>query len=890
MSLPAGTRLGPYEIVAPLGAGGMGEVYRAKDTKLNRDVAIKVLPESFALDADRVARFTREAQVLASLNHPNIAAIYGIEDSAIVMELVSGEDLSAHVARGAMPLSEALPIAKQIADALEAAHEQGIVHRDLKPANIKVRADGTVKVLDFGLAKALDPNASGATADAMNSPTMTARATQIGMIIGTAAYMSPEQARGKSVDKRADIWAFGVVLYEMLSGRRAFVGDDISITLANVLKDDVNWGALPASTPPRVRALIARCLERDIRARLRDIGEARIVLGHPPEAASAADTPRRAGRSWMVAGALAMAALAAATAWYAKPVPVLPLRRIELPANMAGLPTPGMVGAQRPALSRDGASVAYVDSGHLWVRGLEAVDSRDLGAVPPDTHALAWSTDGRTLAFAAEQTLRTIPATGGATFVVGRIPGTGRLMGLVWSPEGQLVMAVWRGDLCSVPATGGELTVRLAVDASKEVDFHEVALAPNGGLIVSTHLRASSDIRVELVDGVKRTALWDGTGVTRVVYSGPDVALVQRTAPNTGVWMAHWAAGRLDLASAQPVAAGAVWFAAADDGSLLYGLPSQVPSTWVWSDRTGRLTTLPGAPHDIVTKATLSPDGRRVAFAARKSGKTDIFVRELDTGADTQLTFTSPDTKGIKFNPSNTDPFDAVQSPTWFPSGDRLVYAAGGVESASLVSQRADRAEPAQPMVPGELGLVSSDGRFLLSLVPDRGAAHLRLYAIAADGSLGPPQVVLDPTKEPDVNAFEVSRDGRLLAYTSRETVTRLYLTSWPDARGRVPVDENGRDPHFSPDGRELFYVTSAADSTGRATESLMHVPIVSVSPVKIGLPNTIYTERAGGPSLQEFNVAPDGQRFLLRMPVARTSADGAKLVYVQNWRAGLKK
>ncbi len=258
MPLTTGTRLGPYEIISPLGAGGMGEVFRARDTKLNRDVAIKVLPESFALDADRVARFTREAQVLASLNHPNIAAIYGIEEQgntralldgargamsesrmALVMELVDGEDLSAHIARGAMPLADVLPIAKQIADALEAAHEQGIIHRDLKPANVKVRADGMVKVLDFGLAKAMDP-AGAASADAMNSPTLTARATEMGMIIGTAAYMAPEQAKGRAVDRRADIWAFGVVLHEMLTGRRLFEAEDISETLAAVLTRDVN--------------------------------------------------------------------------------------------------------------------------------------------------------------------------------------------------------------------------------------------------------------------------------------------------------------------------------------------------------------------------------------------------------------------------------------------------------------------------------------------------------------------------------------------------------------------------------------------------------------------------------------------------------------------------
>ncbi len=285
MSLSDGTRLGSYEILSALGAGGMGEVYRARDTRLDRDVAIKLLPEVFAADAERLARFQREAKVLASLNHPHIGAIYGLEDAggvtALVMELVEGEDLARRLSRGAIPLDEALPIARQIAEALEAAHEQGIVHRDLKPANIMVRLDGAVKVLDFGLAKALEP-AAGTGANVTPSPTITSPAiTQMGIILGTAAYMSPEQVKGRQADKRSDVWAFGVVLYEMLSGRRAFEGDDISDTLASVLRQDIDMTALPAATPPPVRRLVARCLDRDVRRRLRDIGEARVVLEDP---------------------------------------------------------------------------------------------------------------------------------------------------------------------------------------------------------------------------------------------------------------------------------------------------------------------------------------------------------------------------------------------------------------------------------------------------------------------------------------------------------------------------------------------------------------------------------------------------------------------------------
>jgi len=386
MSLAPGTKLGPYEILAPLGAGGMGEVYRARDARLDRDVAIKILPDLFAQDPERLARFEREAKSLAALNHPNIAAIYGIEETtsevvvrALIMELVEGEDLSAIIARGAIPLSDMLPIARQIADALEAAHEQGIVHRDLKPANVKVRPDGTVKVLDFGLAKAMDPAGASAAGNASNSPTLTARATQMGMIIGTAAYMSPEQAKGKAVDRRADIWAFGVVLYEMLTGRRAFEGEDISTTLAAVLMREPDWTALPANTPPALVTLIQRCLERDPKQRLRDIGEARLLLsnpqtmsGRPAEAAAPVTRSGGSRTGWAVAGVAAIAAAVFGALWLTGFSKSPTSARVE--ALLA--PPPGSTIGAGFALSPDGQRLVLTainqETGvsSLWIREL----------------------------------------------------------------------------------------------------------------------------------------------------------------------------------------------------------------------------------------------------------------------------------------------------------------------------------------------------------------------------------------------------------------------------------------------------------------------------------------------------------------------------------------
>ena len=369
MSLTPGTRIGPYEVAGSLGAGGMGEVYRATDPNLKRQVAIKVLPAALAGDAERLARFQREAEVLAALNHPHIAAIYGLEKSggttALVMELVDGEDLSQRIARGAIPLDEALPIATQIAEALEAAHELGIIHRDLKPANIKVRADGTVKVLDFGLAKALDSSPASATAD--DSPTITSPAmTMRGMVLGTAAYMAPEQAKGQAVDRRADVWAFGAVLYEMLTGRRAFKGEDITDTIVAVVSKEPDWGALPAAVPAGLRRLLTRCLKKDAKARLQAIGDARILIEdaeHESASAPLVETKQRdaSGRRWRAAAAMAILAAVAATVGVVVGRSLSKAERRPTLGPMSRLTSaPGL--STDPSISADGRLMAYASN------------------------------------------------------------------------------------------------------------------------------------------------------------------------------------------------------------------------------------------------------------------------------------------------------------------------------------------------------------------------------------------------------------------------------------------------------------------------------------------------------------------------------------------------
>ena len=463
-----GSRLGPYEVTAKLGEGGMGEVWRATDSRLRREVAVKVLPAAFTADRERLARFEREAQTLAALNHPNIAAIYGLEESngtrALVMELVEGEDLSTRIAHGPLPVAEALAIARQIAEALEAAHEQGIVHRDLKPANVKVRADGTVKVLDFGLAKAMEPAAgAGARAELAHSPTLTSHGTQLGVILGTAAYMAPEQARGGAVDKRADLWAFGVVLFEMLTGRSLFAGETVSDTLAGVLKTDVDLAALPAATPRAVRELLRRCLERNPRNRLRDAGDARLVLDDalagrrdgveaPPVAAAPA--AHRLGRwlPWAIA-AIASAIAIAAVVRPPRAAPASPPSAIRFHLQPLESVSPTRRGSFF-TLSPDGRVLAVTADGALWVRPLDAVEPRRIEGAEDATYPF-WSPDGAWIGFFSGGQLRRVARDGGPAQRLCDAP-EGR--GAAWSPEGVIVFSPHLGarGLWRVSGQGGQ--------------------------------------------------------------------------------------------------------------------------------------------------------------------------------------------------------------------------------------------------------------------------------------------------------------------------------------------------------------------------------------------------------------------------------------------------
>ena len=532
MSLTPGTTLGPYEVIAEIGKGGMGEVYRARDTKLDRDVALKVLPQAFTDDPDRLARFEREAKVLASLNHPNIGHIYGLEEAegqkALVLELVEGPTLAERIKQGPIPVDEALPIAKQIAEALEAAHEQGIIHRDLKPANIKVKGDGTVKVLDFGLAKAFQPDASDVSASMSPTISLTAAATQMGMVIGTAAYMAPEQAKGKVVDKRADVWAFGAVLFEMLTGQKPFVGDDVSDTLALVLKFEPEWDALPSDTPLRIRQLIQTCLQKDPKQRVRDIGDARLAMqgvfettvgssseqgGSPPLAVWQRPTPA-------AIAALALLVVGGAAVWgLIGAAPSSPSLVARFPIPLASDQTFSFTTRPLVAISPDGTHVVYAANSSLWLR---PVDQLQAIQVPGTEQAEGpfFSADGQSIGFWANDQLKKVSVSGGAPVTLADVPTSP--FGASWGADDMILFGQPEGVL-QVPGASGTPELLIPLEAADLV--HGPQMLPGGEWVLLTVRRLGqswdeAQIVAQSVTTGERAVLIDGGRDGRYLPTG----------------------------------------------------------------------------------------------------------------------------------------------------------------------------------------------------------------------------------------------------------------------------------------------------------------------------------------------------------------------------------
>ncbi|HKA37724.1 MAG TPA: protein kinase, partial [Thermoanaerobaculia bacterium] len=809
MTIPPGSRLGPYEVLSPLGAGGMGEVYRARDSRLDRSVAIKVLPEEFFEDRDRVARFEREAKALAALTHAGIAAVHSFEAlegrHLLVMELVEGEGLDVRIARGPIPIDEALPIARQIAGALEAAHDRGIVHRDLKPANVMVGHDGKVKLLDFGLAKALDAEAaSGGTPSLTQSPTLTGRATVAGVILGTAAYMSPEQARGKPVDKRADIWAFGAVLYEMLTGRRAFEGETVSDMLAAVLKTDPDWKALPEGTPPNVRKVLHRCLERDRDRRFHDIADARIDLEASPDEPFAATQPgaaepraKRPIAAWAAAGVLfVLAAVLAAMLLSRRASPRPPVRASILfpPKTQLGLDT---IQPGPPTISPDGRSIVFVlkeatGARRLWLRRIDWPDARPIDGTDDASYPF-WSPDSRNIGFFSEHKLKKVPATGGPVLSVCDAPNA---KGGAWSPDDIILFSPsFSSPIFRVPAGGGSPVPVTKVDtAAKEASHRFPQFLPGGRrfLYLARRDGAKNLLRVGSLDGGQSETILE-TDQQGVYSSGFLLFVRDRTLmaqPFDGKKLSGQA---LPLAQGIRVIPGAAYavLSASEAGAVVY-LTGEATgdSRLVWVDQQGKRIGTVGEPA-VFDNPALSPDGKRVAVEILDPalGTFDIWTLDSESGNRMRLTF---------------DPGNELR-PVWSPDGRRLAYASlragvydifikdiggSGEEKAALPAQDVKPGIPAgtRPNRSRMPDSWSSDGRFLLYSEENSTTGVTEIIAQDLTGKEAPRSLVTSSRREP---APAISPDGRWVAYCAQEGgpgSAVIVVFSFADPRKRWQV------------------------------------------------------------------------------------------------------
>jgi Tol biopolymer transport system component len=882
MPIQSGTHLGPYEILSAIGAGGMGEVYRAHDPKLGRDVAIKVLPEAFARDSARMERFRREAKILASLNHSNIASIYGLEDSdtarALVMELAEGPTLADRIQQGPIAVDEALSIARQIADALEYAHEKSVIHRDLKPANIKVAADDTVKILDFGLAKALEDESP--SLDISTSPTLSRMATMQGVLLGTAAYMSPEQAKAKPVDRRTDIWAFACVLYEMLTGKTAFGGEAVTDTLAAVIRAEPDWSQLPAATPLRVRVLLQRCLQKDPKQRLRDIGDARIsldeVLSGAPEGAmagAAAVPARRRVLRWAAAVVLALvAALAASVAvWNLKPSAAKPVTR-----TVITLPPGDQLAAQdypAIAISPDGSQLAYVaiHSGtrQIYLRALDTLEAKPLAGTE-GANTPFFSPDGQWLGFFAGGKLKKISASGGATVTVANATMNPR--GASWGSGTIAFAPSVNTAMQQVPDAGGTSGTLVRLEKG-ELSQRWPDFLPGGEAVLFAGGAVNPQIGVQSLRSGERRNLVPGGTFPRYASSG-HLLYVQ----SGNLMAAAFDARRLQvIGSAVPVLEGVLQatgvgaqYSLSTTGSLVYvpgsAQSSAQPLAWVSRNKTEQ--ALPAPPHDY-SFPQLSPDGRRLAVMVADQGSPQIWLYDLSRDTLTRLTFSG------SFN----------GAPTWTPDGKRVAFVSNKEGQSNIFWELADGSG-------GLERLTTSDYvSFPRSFSPDgQLLAYVELHPTTGNDIwvLRMSDRKAQPFLRTEFNeaAPAFSPDGRWLAYISDESGRyEVYVQPYPGPGGKYQISTaGGTEPVWNPKGKELFY---------RNGDKMMAVDVATRPGFSVGKPRMLFQ----GPYMPTtgtspfYGVSPDGQRLLMVKPAEATpSSYLTQIVVVLNWTEELKR
>ncbi len=900
-----GKTISHYKVLEKIGEGGMGEVYRATDTKLNRDVALKILPEQFASDSQRMGRFQREAEVLASLDHPNIGQIYGIEDAgetkALVLQLIEGPTLAERIAQGPIPVEEALKIALQMAEGLEAAHEKGVIHRDLKPANIKITPEGQVKILDFGLAKALEgetPPDSGLS----QSPTLTAAATQAGVILGTAAYMSPEQARGENADQRADVWAFGVVLFEMLTGRRTFEGRTVSDVLAAVLATEPQWNSLPDNLHPRLRQLLERCLSKELRNRYASVGDGRVdiqtVLADPagvlvqPTADVVQAQPRQI-LPWVLAAVVLTAVTASVAVWNLRPTePQPPAARFyhELPDGQVFTRT----GRPLVAVSPDGSRLVYVANEQLYLRNLAELEARPIQGTDESPNSPFFSPEGEWVGYwsRSDSQLKKIATIGGASVTLCDATNP---FGASWGSDDTIVYGQAEG-IVRVSANGGTPELVVPTEAAERV--HGPQMLPGGEWVLFTLTSASGQTRwdqaqivVQSLESGERKILWEGGSDARYVptghliyalegvlfalpfdlssleVSGGPVSMVE------GVRRAFESQGNTATAN----------YGFSDRGTLIYvpGLVGGVVETFLGMiDRTGRIEGLELPPGGY-SNPRVSSDGDRVAYMRVNRDDVDIVIYELlGTSAPRPLTFGGENSY-----------------PIWSADGEHVAFQSDREGDLGIFWQRADGTGGLERLTTPEEGVAhipdafSPDGETLsfTSVGKDESAVWmLALQEQEATVFAAEPSALLGQSV--------FSPDGRWIAYQSNETGTfEIIVQPLPPTgtKYRVPNTEIDHHASWSPNGSELFYVPSI--------DQLVVVALTLKPRLEFGNPLAIPRGGfLGGPSatIRPYDIMPDGERFIAVFPSAAVAGDqsGAaeppslRINVVLNWFEELKE
>ncbi len=877
-----------YRIQAKIGAGGMGEVYRATDTRLNRDVAIKVLPEALARDPERMARFEREAKILASLNHPNIASIYGLEESngsrALVMELVEGPTLAERIKKGRLPLEEALPIAKQIAEGLEYAHERGIIHRDLKPSNVKLTPEGQIKILDFGLAKALEGEASEEELE--NSPTLSAVATRAGVLLGTAAYMSPEQARGKRVDRRADIWAFGCVLYEMLTGRDAFGGETTSDILACVIRAEPDWSSLPSIVPWRIREVLRRCLQKDPKQRLRDIGDARIAIeealsGTPQEVwgLKAGNVPPplwRRALPW--ASGILLALVVGVGVWELHPRP-----KAAQIVHFSFSPPEGdslvfRFGSTPLAISRDGTEVVFLarhgGTPQLYVRRMDRLESEPLAGTDNGDNPF-FSPDGKWVGFFADGKLKKVSVVGGTPVTLCDAPAgaTG-----AWAPDDSIIFALntWSG-LMRVPAAGGTPQPFTRLDTSKGEKTHRRPEILPGGKAVVYASSGSPDGRQ-----------WDSTIAVASLKTGEAKTLPIRSwyaryilgaylafERQEGLFVVPFDLQRLQVTGSPFPVLQEQGFAFSETGSLAYVPRGATLGNLAWVDRKGVVEPLGTPTRDYGGRVQLSPDGKHVVLVIGTEGSYDVWTYDLPHRALTRFTLGDGDSV----------------APTWSSDGRRIAFSRYKGGNISIVAEAVDGSGIEETLLPAQTRTMisyiqpaswSPDGRFLVYGQIRSGKREI--WVLPLEGERKPRALLANQF---DNGPASFSPDGKYLAYVSNETgPNEVYVMPFGNGTGKWQISTGGADVAMAVwgrDGKQLFY---------RGNGNIMDVDVRTQPVFTASTPRVIVPAKAIGnlksDGMDNFEVSPDRQRFLIHQ-----QSEGSKtpqIHVVLNWTEELRR